>query len=104
MLIWGVCRFFHLCPYRAAPVTNLRVARVGKVAQLRWNAVSNGDYAVYRAWASKMSYRYLVTNPGFNDTLTHRVITSTVFIRVAWFTVNMPVEREYVYTTLPPDP
>ena len=56
-----------------APVTNLRVTSVGKVAQLRWTASPDADsYIIYRQapGESKMSYLYRVTNPGFNNTVT----------------------------------
>ena len=56
-----------------APVTNLRVTSVGKTAQLRWTASPDADsYIIYRRapGETEMTYRYLVTNPGFNDTVT----------------------------------
>ena len=56
-----------------APVTNLRVTSVGKTAQLRWTASPDADsYIIYRRAPGEttMSYLYLVTGTGFNDTVT----------------------------------
>ena len=76
------------------PVTNLRVNSAGKTAQLRWTASPDADnYIICRRapGETKMSYLYLVTNPGFNDTVTtpgyyfyrvypRRVINSTPIV------------------------
>ena len=93
----------------AAPVTNLRVTSVGSVAQLRWTASPEAeDYIIYRRapGETKMSYLYLVTGAGFNDTVT---TPGYYFYRVYPRRVidGNPIvgkSDKYVYATILPAP
>ena len=85
------------------PVSNLSIKSVGKTVQLRWSAVDNAEgYLIYRKAAdeSKMSYRYIVTSPGFDDTVEG---SGYYFYRVyPYRTVNdkrvLGESDQYVYT------
>ena len=89
-----------------APVKNLRVTRVGKTAQLRWDvSVDAGGYIIYRKapGESKMSYLYIVTGGGFNDTVT----TSGYYFYRVYPYRDIGDQRifgksiDYVYTYIP---
>ena len=93
------------------PVTNLRVTSVGKTAMLRWTASADADgYIIYRQapGESRMSYLYIVTNPGFNDTATK---PGYHYYRVYPYRdvggqrlVGNSDKHVYTYVTMQPDP